>query len=168
MSVEALFQNVYENPSDAACRRVLADALLQQGDPRGELIMLQFETHAVARKRAKKLVERHRARFLGALSDVVLHGTDVWEHGFLVSCWARLSGGTTECPAWATVRELSVVSGGELAPAELGSRWMRSLRAVRVLSAEERWWARKYELDAMRARLVNVLRAANRLHLLKA
>ena len=53
MDLEALYHNVYENPGDDRRRLVLADALLERGDPRGELITLQFATHAIARKRAR-------------------------------------------------------------------------------------------------------------------
>src|SRR3954470_1660051 len=106
MHLDALYQSVYENPHDDRLRRVLADALLEHGDVRGELIALQYETHALARKRADKLIARHRARFLGPLGAVVVPGSDAWEHGFLVACTARLDGFTVACPQWATVRSI--------------------------------------------------------------
>ncbi|GMU58554.1 MAG: hypothetical protein AMXMBFR34_03170 [Myxococcaceae bacterium] len=128
---EELFQQVYEAPSDDGRRRVLADHLLQEGDPRGELIMLQFDTSARARKRADKLLERHRQAFLEPLRPVVVPGTDAWERGFLVACSARLDGGLAGCPAWATVRRLGVaLTSGR--PTELASRWMASLQDVFV------------------------------------
>ena len=168
MNLQGLYQSVYDDPSDDGRRFVLADALLNLGDPRGELILLQYEKHALARKRAKKLIDRYRGHFLGPLRDVVLHGSDEWERGFLVGCCARLAGDTVECPAWSTVRRLGVVGGGALEPAELGSKWMRSLAEVRVLYDADNWWARQNGLQALRAQLVGVLERANRLRLLKA
>ena len=168
MNPEQLYQNVYENPADDTRRLVLADALLERGDPRGELIMLQFETHALARKRAKKLIDRYRAHFLGPLREVVLHGSDEWERGFLVGCFARLAGNTVDCPAWSTVRRVGVMGGGALEPSELGSKWMRSLAEVRVLYDADNWWARQNGLHALRSQLVGVLERANRLRLLKS
>jgi uncharacterized protein (TIGR02996 family) len=168
MNLEQLYQNVYEKPADDTRRRVLADALLERGDPRGELIVLQFQTHALARKRAKKLIERHRVHFLGPLSGVVLHGTDEWERGFLAGCWARLSGSTADCAAWATVKRLQVVGGGAREPAELGSTWMRSLAEVRFTVDGDNFMQRQQALFSARARLVRVLERANRLRLLKA
>ena len=161
MDLSELYQNVYENPGDDRRRLVLADALLEQGDVRGELISLQFATHAVARKRAKKLIERHRAHFLGPLNDVVLHGSDTWERGFLVGCIARLSGSTVDCPAWATVRHLGVMSGGALEPSELSSRWMRSLKSLELHSDREGYWVRQHELRLLRGRVVKLVRDAS-------
>lgn len=163
-----LYQKVYENPGDDAARLVLADALLEAGDVRGELIMLQFQTHALARKRAKKLIDRHRAHFLGPLSGVVLHGSDEWEHGFLVGCIAKLSGGTTWCPAWSTVRRLGVLAGGTLDPDEVGSKWMRSLREVRVVYDGDNWLQRQYGVHRLETQLISVLERSNRLRLYKS
>jgi len=36
-----LLRQVWANPSDDHVRRVLADALISEGDPRGELILVQ-------------------------------------------------------------------------------------------------------------------------------
>ena len=163
-----LYQKVYENPGDDAARLVLADALLEAGDVRGELIVLQFQTHALARKRAKKLIDRHRAHFLGPLSGVVMHGSDEWERGFLVGCIAKLSGGTVSCPAWSTVRRLGVLAGGTLDPGEVGSPWMRSLAEVRMVFDGDNWLVREYGASRLEAQLVSVLERSNRLRLLKA
>ena len=38
-----LLAQIYANPDDDALRAVYADALLERGDPRGELITLQLE-----------------------------------------------------------------------------------------------------------------------------
>ncbi len=167
MNLEHLFDSVYEKPGDDRRRLVLADALLERGDPRGELIMLQFQTHAVARKRAKKLIDRHRRHFLGPLSDVVRHGSDEWHKGFLVGCVAQPSSTVSDCPAWSTVRRLGVMVGGVLDPDVLASKWLRSLEEVRLYSDHESFWVRAHQLTTVRAQLIGVLERANRLKLLK-
>jgi uncharacterized protein (TIGR02996 family) len=164
-STEALFQAVYQAPADDGPRLVLADHLLQEGDARGEFIMLQYDTSARARKRADKLLERHRPAFLGPLRDVVVVGTDEWERGFPVACTARLDGSLAACPAWATVKRVAVAVTS-LRPTELASRWMSSLQEVTV--AQPTWypptaraWQRTAELVA------DVLRSVGREALLK-
>lgn len=133
-----LLQRVYEAPFDDAPRLVLADHLQQQGDPRGEFIALQFDTSARARKRADKLLERHRAPFLAPFAGAVVAGTDRWEKGFLVACTARLDGSQATNPAWATVKRLAVaLTSGR--PTELAGRWMTSLTEVTV--AQPAWYS---------------------------
>ena len=51
-SIEQLFAEVYANPDDDQVRRVLADALLATGDPRGELILFQLEPDKDYHRRA--------------------------------------------------------------------------------------------------------------------
>ena len=64
---------VYAAPSDDAPRMVLADALLEKGDPRGEFISLQLEASrrrltAAERWREYDLLEAHRDAWLGPLT----------------------------------------------------------------------------------------------------
>lgn len=133
-----LFQRVYEAPSDDAPRLVLADHLQQHGDPRGEFIVLSFDTSARARKRADKLLERHRAQFLEPFAGALVAGTDRWDKGFVVACTARLDGSQASNPAWATVKRLAVaLTPGR--PTELAGKWMRSLTEVTV--AQPAWYS---------------------------
>lgn len=135
-TTDELFQAVYQAPGDDGPRLVLADRLQSEGDARGEFIALQFDGSARARKRAAKLLERHRAAFLGPLRDAVVVGTDEWERGFLVACVARLDGTLAASPAWATVKRLGLVP--TLArPTELAGKWMTSL--VEVYVATPHW-----------------------------
>jgi uncharacterized protein (TIGR02996 family) len=79
------FRQVCEAPNDALRRRVLADWLIEQGDPHGEFIMLQFESsaHRAARLRAAKLLRRHHEHFLGPLAPFVTARDDeAWELSF--------------------------------------------------------------------------------------
>ncbi len=65
MQVDALFAA----PQDDGPRLVLADALQELGDPRGEFISLQLNPRRSQRseRRMQKLLERHRGAFLGPL-----------------------------------------------------------------------------------------------------
>jgi uncharacterized protein (TIGR02996 family) len=60
---------VFLAPSDEARRQVLADVLLERGDPRGEFISLQL-AHA-SPKRQATLLKQHREAWLGELARLV-------------------------------------------------------------------------------------------------
>lgn len=108
----ALLAAVYAAPSDDAPRRVFADHLLEQGDPRGEFITLQLNATADAEKRAKKLLAEHGAKWLDGLTIA----KDVrFERGFLsrVKVTFRNQGEAEKygaLPAWATVEDLELAS----------------------------------------------------------
>jgi hypothetical protein len=72
--------------SDEA-RAVQADALVEKGDPRGELIALQSAPPTKASlARQKALIRAHEKSWLGGLAAAVRKGTTVWERGVLVAC----------------------------------------------------------------------------------
>lgn len=167
MELAGLYRDVYEHPADDGRRKVLADALLDVGDPRGELIALQYQANALARKRANKLIGRYREHLLGPLARVIFEGSEQFERGFLVGCTARLIGDTVGCAEWATVQRLELVGAGAWAPTELGSPHMRSLREVRLTAADDNWWRRQHELELLRRHAERELSSVNRLALLK-
>jgi len=111
-NLEALLAAIYEAPDDDAPRFVLADALLERGDPRGELIALQLrEMDRDAKKRVKELLDLHGKQWLGELAPVVMAGYQ-FERGFLSECRVdnrqldrvtKLAGN----PAWSTVRSIA-------------------------------------------------------------
>ncbi len=105
---------------------VLADALSEAGDPRGELIALQTapQTPAIARKIAK-LVKAHLPHLLGALAPVV---RDVeFRRGFLARAkLAAPPGKTIGDPLWATVEHLE----GKVTTAIVEHPVMKSLRSL--------------------------------------
>jgi uncharacterized protein (TIGR02996 family) len=76
--MEALWARVYAQPDDEEARRVLADALLERGDPRGELIAVQCRLAGIDEDERdaalKALAQRERA-----LLDQ--HGAG-WVHGW--------------------------------------------------------------------------------------
>jgi uncharacterized protein (TIGR02996 family) len=127
-----LFRAVYEHPSDDGARQVLADVLIEAGDPRGEFIALQMASRRTRKAELKleRLLERHREQFLGPLARVVTSRGQVWEKGFLTACRATLDGSLFDEPSWATVRALEVLNRDDEVPRELLSPHLRALKEV--------------------------------------
>ncbi len=133
-----LLAEVYAAPDDDGPRLVYADALLERGDPRGELIALQ-----IARARGA-ITDEGRAREAELLADdarlaawaqpVSTAGDVTFERGFpAVISLRRDARPTTDDPAWAAitgVREISRV--GREAAARICA--LPSLRSVETLS----------------------------------
>jgi uncharacterized protein (TIGR02996 family) len=121
---EAMLHAVYAAPDEDAPRLVYADWLQERGDPRGELIALQFARlrreptrHALARERS--LLKLHRRTWLGPVWDLVyrtpIHWPRrphdlVWERGFLAEAVTNFRAGRLRAahgdPRWSTVRSL--------------------------------------------------------------
>ncbi len=132
---EALMAAVLAAPDDDAIRLVLADALQERGDPRGELISLQIarakgppDPRALKRERA--LLNANAKTWLGPLAAVVRG--PVFERGFLDACTVEMktkAAAITEGdhPEWATVRAITFVRTSRITPA------MRSLEIARGL-----------------------------------
>ncbi|MBL8911415.1 MAG: TIGR02996 domain-containing protein [Archangium sp.] len=130
--IESLFSAVFERPGDDGARQVLADALQEAGDPRGEFISLQLQARRNERseRRMQKLLDRHRAKFLRGLQGLVMPGGDrAWSRGFLSEATVLLEGLQVELPDLATLEKVEVVFS-PAAPLELASPWMKSLREV--------------------------------------
>ncbi|NTX11665.1 TIGR02996 domain-containing protein [Myxococcus sp. CA056] len=116
---EALLAQVLAKPEDDEARAVLADVLLEQGHPRGELIALQLEAArrpltAAERKREQAILKSARKELLGPL-DEALKPDCVFTRGFLSH--AALKQGNARAtqsaiektighPLWATVEHL--------------------------------------------------------------
>ena len=103
--IDELFREVWQRPGDLELRLVLGDALLEAGDPRGELIQLQRNPHADQGQRVMRLLQQHGLTWLGSLRDAVLPMS--YELGFLASCVAidADAGGRIE---WATVHTVEL------------------------------------------------------------
>jgi uncharacterized protein (TIGR02996 family) len=109
-----LLEAVLDKPDDDGNRLVYADWLLERGDPRGELIQLQFKRHEGGlgpgeAKQERALLKAHAAKWIGAVALVAkdLH----FERGFLHGC--RVMSIKTDKqkmavrdPNWATVCRL--------------------------------------------------------------
>lgn len=136
--LEQLYRAVFAAPEDDGPRLVLADALQERGDPRGEFISLQLQSPRAQRseRRMQKLLERHRAEFLRGLAPAVMpDATQRWERGFLSEASVVLHGDLVETPDWATVKKLEVLFSGT-PPLELASEHMRSLREISLAPLE--------------------------------
>ncbi len=109
-SIEQLFAEVYANPDDDQVRRVLADALLATGDPRGELILFQLEPDKDYHRRAMRLVQAHGLSWLGALRGKVI--PLAYERGFLASVSLQLQLQIRpidfDLPIWGTVHTIDL------------------------------------------------------------
>lgn len=138
MQLEALYAAVFAAPQDDGPRLVLADALQEQGDPRGEFIALQLQDPRSQRseRRMTKLLERHRDAFLRGLHSVVMpDAAQRWERGFLTEASVVLRGDQVDTPDWATVKKLEVLFGGT-PPLELASPHLRSLEEITLAPLE--------------------------------
>jgi len=139
--VGQLLAECLARPDDDAPREVLADALLEREDPRGELIALQLRepTADDAVRRVATLIRKHEKEWLGDLARVTK--VRVWRRGFLEQ--AELQGhAVADEETWqrasidrslATVRALFKGRGTvELYRMFVLSPAMRSLREITV------------------------------------
>lgn len=113
-----LLQLIYASPEDDAPRLVYADWLLEQGDPRAELLSLQLKAKPTGKdeRRARQLLRVHGRAWLGPLEPAVELRSEVFSRGFVSE--AMLSLRTAQQreqlighPAWNTLTRLH---GGDL------------------------------------------------------
>lgn len=115
---ERFLREIAEAPEDDDLRLVFADWLLEHGDPRGEMIQLQFERLAGTltprqETRERRLIEKHRGRWVKNIAKAIVLKEAVFARGFLDTCrigecserrMQKMVGDIT----WATVREMNV------------------------------------------------------------
>lgn len=137
---------VWDAPDDDGVREVYGDWLLERGEPRGELIQIQFArargvVDAAQAAREAELLARHHDAFTDGLAAAV--GAGRWERGFLEAATVWRNKGAvpvlTGHPAWATVRRLAISGTPDAAlerqlVALIASPAMRSLVEVLNLS----------------------------------
>lgn len=145
MNEQRFLEWIAERPDDDSLKQVFADWLLEQGDPRGELIVLQLRDHAGQasaqdRARSAHLIRKFGARWLGPLAKVMGPSTYRFERGFLAA--GSVGNGQGDAHVlllkddlrWATVRELR--PDGHLGPeafaALLGAPRMKSLERLEL------------------------------------
>jgi len=150
-----LFAAVYEAPDDDGPRLVLADFLLERGDPRGELLSLQLSGARTkdAESRALAIIRKHQKAWMGALSPHLKYflypsvaaidplGINMWwRRGFLAGCNAMPTKPKlvklADDPKWSTFERVSSLRydrKDELDDAL--RRLFARMRALRVLDA---------------------------------
>jgi uncharacterized protein (TIGR02996 family) len=113
-TAETLLADIRANPDDDAPRLVLADLLLERGDPRGELIAMQLDRgKRPPSKREQELLAKHGKEWLGILAPVLgwRRTRTEFRRGFLavadiIKSVDRKLMPLCEDPMWATVEEL--------------------------------------------------------------
>ncbi|MBS1148502.1 MAG: hypothetical protein H6Q89_200 [Myxococcaceae bacterium] len=113
---------------------MLADHLLERGDPRGEFIALQLEKQrrplsSTGARREKQLLHTHRAAWLGPLQKMLV-GEEKWARGFLSEAWVKLNGATAGDPRWNTVEKINLSVADSTTPSELGGGNFRALHTL--------------------------------------
>ncbi len=108
---EALFARVHEAPEDDSARLVLADQLLEQGDPLGEFIALQY-AEAPDEERMARLLAANRERWEAPLGPYIERGYTRFERGFPVAVRPMKGDHFPKTfpkpePGWSTVEEIS-------------------------------------------------------------
>lgn len=136
--VGELNEAVLREPSNEALRSVVADALQEEGDPRGELIALQRDANPTPekRRRAEQLIDAHFEQLAGPLSGVITRKHAVFKLGFLAE--AKVKPGNPRAvralighSAWATVEALE-------GPPEVAVHpIMKALRALTIPKDDE-------------------------------
>ncbi len=127
-----LFDAVVASPDDDAPRQVLADALLERGDLRGEFLALQLlSARGVAtpaqQQREEALRADHQQRWLREIpglgeSPVIVEGGTVQFHrGFPRSAVLTPRGEGVDSPTWRLLERLDVVSHDGPVPRELAA-----------------------------------------------
>lgn len=144
-----LFDAIAAAPDDDAPRQVLADALQERGDPRGEFIALQLLVAAGKatpdqHSQMLRLQSKHARQWLSELPGVgpAPGGTSAlteFSRGFLKSASLSLTGLGADSPGWRMVERLQVISEGT-SPSELTSPWLSRLESLTGL-----------DFDALRA-----------------
>lgn len=138
---DRLLRAVCARPDDDDLRRIWADWLLEQGDPRGEFVQLQsaplrLQTSTTL-ARERELLDAHQERWLGPLAGRV--GYAEWDRGLLVGCtlryppasWLRENVGH---PLWAALRSLWLENWwGEDATATEVANFVTTLPSLRHL-----------------------------------
>jgi uncharacterized protein (TIGR02996 family) len=122
-----LLAAIYADPDNTEARLVYADALQEQGDPRGEFIALQCAGTTPSR-RERALLRVHEREWLGGLDAHVLKHGVVFRRGFVAAAVLGMNVGDLPTdPGWHTLEELDlgVCWNDPIA------RWLPTLRGLR-------------------------------------
>ncbi|MFY1827960.1 TIGR02996 domain-containing protein [Myxococcus fulvus] len=142
--LEQWLPRVHANPEDESVRLVMADQLLEVGDPLGEFIMLQCSA-APDPARIDALLAKHVRSWEQPLGGLVEPGTTRFERGLPVA--VRMSREAARLiplepgPAWCSVREIDWAG---VAWSVVHGQWLTHphLRGVTRMRRVELFWAR--------------------------
>jgi uncharacterized protein (TIGR02996 family) len=142
-TLEGLLADVYASPTEDGPRLVLADFLLEQGDPRGELIVLQCKRSqggldAASAAREALLLKKHGKKWLGPLAALVVWNKNAqtrFERGFLAVADLMFSArlkiySVVDDPSWATVEHIPSLAVYSALEAHAPLRGLRKLELL--------------------------------------
>jgi uncharacterized protein (TIGR02996 family) len=144
---EQFLLSLAERPFDRSLRLVFADWLLEQNDPRGEVIALseRGDLSLTERRRVHRLTELHAARWLGPLLPLADLPNTKFEGGFLStlvcrapdreSTWVSAAGD----PRLSTVKSLVLPTGREASEAAVFLRHPRLVNVKRLQASSIAW-----------------------------
>ncbi|WP_164012315.1 TIGR02996 domain-containing protein [Pyxidicoccus trucidator] len=149
---EALLARVYAHPEDDSARLVLADHLLEQGDPLGDFIMLQCASQP-DEARVRALLGKYAVPWQAPLGPLIAPSQTRFERGFPVAVQMaveRRQPLPPPGPAWGTVEAIDWNWSG---PPE-GAAWLADphLHAVTQLSRTRAAIGRRLGAHALRLR----------------
>jgi hypothetical protein len=141
-AADELIAKVFAAPDDLELRSVVGDALLELGDPWGELIAMQATAKKRDDKAIKAFVRKHGARLAGGIAHVGSRERMQFDRGFLARCTIgrgqvgrRYWEEAATAPHWATVRVAVIEPYGEI-PKWWFETWLAqplpSLREIHV------------------------------------
>jgi uncharacterized protein (TIGR02996 family) len=151
-----LLADVFADPTDDAARLVYGDFLLEKGDPRGELIALQFKEQksAAEKKREKELLKANGKKWLGPLA-AVMGANFEYRRGFVAQGMVKLRHQADAekygaLAQWATLEELvwslpATIPLGQgpwcqfIGPAFRWIKTARNIDAAHLLAAKTPW-----------------------------
>lgn len=86
-----LLQLIYATPEDDGPRLVYADWLLEQGDPRAELLSLQLKAKPTSKdeRRVRQLVKQSGRAWLGPLEPAIELRTETFRRGFVAEAQVK-------------------------------------------------------------------------------
>jgi uncharacterized protein (TIGR02996 family) len=110
---DELLAQIYADPDADAPRLVYADWATSRGDPRGELISLQFARRdrpptPTALRRERELLDRYMQQWLAPIWHAVRSESVLFARGFVSSVVVQPFAVITPSPEWATVSALQL------------------------------------------------------------
>ncbi|MCA9566679.1 MAG: TIGR02996 domain-containing protein [Myxococcales bacterium] len=102
---EELLRAIYDAPADDGPRAVLADLLIEEGDPLGVFIQSQLRGDT---RRAKSLLAKHRKEWLAPFAGDVALASVVFARGFPIEVKLSHTRFVKPGPHWSTVEVVDV------------------------------------------------------------